>query len=189
MAKQVSKKITKKVVGAVADAGINLACEEIVDQMSQAVDCISECIVNVNSFGDMSQDKDLQDKMSDFLRREHPEKAERYLHEIFNRVCHRKSFLEIWDQIKSKVYSVANVGTQAHANATKHLQMCNKKLKGKGVMRSIGYVSRFAPFITESVKIGLIKEKMKQLKEELKQELDEHHIAEHTEQSLGEISW
>lgn len=55
-------------------------------------------------------------------------------------------------------------------------------------MRSIGYVSRFAPFIKESVKIGLIKEKMKQLKEELKHELDEHHIAEHTEQSLGEKS-
>ena len=185
MIKQVCNKIVKEVIGAVADAGISIACEFIVNHMSQAIDGFSDFIVN--SFDSMSQDTDLQEKMSDFLRKEHPEKAERYLHEIFNRVSQRKSFLEIWDVIEDRVQSGAKVITQAYGDAAKFLEMLQTKLDHGGrLMKWIGYISRFAPFITESVKIGLVKVKMENLKKELKEELDRHQIAEHDETSLDE---
>ena len=184
MAKQVGKKITKKVAGAVADASINLACEAIVDEMSQAVDNLSDCIIS--SFDTMCQDKDLQEQLSIFLKKEDPEKAEKYLHQIFLHVSQQNTFLEIWDDIENKVKTGAGVVTQAHGNASKHLQMCNKKLKGKGLMKGIGYVSRFAPLITESVKTGMVQKKMDLLKKSLKRELLQHHIVEHDKESLDD---
>lgn len=96
----------------------------------------------------------------------------------------RKTFLEIWDDIESKLQTGANVVTQAHGSASKHLQMANKKMKGGKLMKGIGYASRFAPLITESVKIGLVKKKMDMLKEELIRELDQHQVTKHNKQPL-----
>ena len=184
MAKQVCKRIGNEVLGAVKDIGINLICDFIVSKMSQAIDVFSDHIVN--SFDSMSEDTDLQEKMSDFLRREHPEKAERYLHEIFNRVSQQKSFLTIWDSIEDKVKTGAKVITDAHDAAAKKLEMLEIKLGGGRLIKCIKNISRFAPFITEAVKIGLVKVKMEMLKEDLKQALDQHQIAEHNETSLNE---
>ena len=176
MTKQVCKKIVKKAAGAAVDAGINLACNKIVEEMSQSIDGLSQCIVD--SFDNMTEDEEFTGKVTAFLTKQNTEKAEKCLHQILTRVMQRKTFLEIWDYIESKLQIGANVATQAYGSASKHLQMANKKIKGKGLMKGIGYASRFAPLITETIKIGLVKEKMDLLKKELIQELDQHIVTE-----------
>ena len=172
MAKQVGKKIVKKVVGAAVDAGINLACDKIVEEMSQSIENLSQCIID--SFDTMTEDEDLKQESTEFLKRQDPDKAEQYLHQIFTRVMLRKTFLEIWDDVESKLQTGTDVVTQAHKNASKHLQMVNKNIKGTRLVKGIGYASRFAPLISESVKIGLVKKKMGLLKEQLIRELRQH---------------
>ena len=180
IAKQVGKKIIKKAAGAAVDAGINIACDKIVEEMSQSIDDLSQCIID--SYDRMTEDKGLNTEITLFLESQSPDKAERYLHQIFMRVMQRKTFLEIWDDIESKLRTGANVVTQAHGNASKHLQMVNKSIKGKRLMKGIGYASRFAPLISESVKIGLVGKKMDLLKEELMGELTKHRATnQHTE--------
>ena len=172
MAKQVVKKIGEKAASAAVDAGINLACDKIVEEMSQSVDNLSQCIID--SFDSMTEDKDLQNEFIAWFESQDPEKAERYLHQICTRVMQRKTFLEIWDDIESKLQTGAGVVTQAHRNASKKLQMVNKNIKGTRLMKGIGYASRFAPLISESIKIGLVKKKMDLLKKELIRELRQH---------------
>ena len=172
MAKQVGKKIGKKVVEAAVDAGINLACDKIVEEMSQSIDGLSQCILS--SFDSMSRDEMFKGTVEAFLKKEDPDKAEKHLNQVFMRVMQRKSFQEVWDEIESKLQTAATIATGAHGRASKQLQMVNKKMKGKGFMKGIGYVSRFAPLITEPVKIGLVKKKMDLLKEELTKELKVH---------------
>ena len=180
--KQVVKKIAKDSVGATVDAGISIACDKIVEELSQSVDDLSQCIIE--SFESISKNTKFNEKVNAFFDTEDPEKAEKYLHQMFTRVKQRKTFLEIWDDIESKLQTVADVGTQAHGNASSHLQMANKKLKGTRVMKGIGYVSRFAPLITEPVKIGLVNKKMDVLIEDLIRELSQHSTTKHEKEPL-----
>lgn len=81
MAKQVGKKIAKKAAGAAVDAGINLACDKIVEEMSQSIDSLSQCIID--SFDSMTGDVEFKGKVTALLTKEDREKAEKYLHQIF----------------------------------------------------------------------------------------------------------
>lgn len=169
LAKEVAKKIGKKVAGAIVDAGINLATDAIMSQLSQAIVNMSESIIEW--FDTVSQDQELRSRMSEFLQQEHPQNAEKYLHQITIGLLQKHSFLDIWDTIEDKAKTGANVLTEAHGRAASHLHMHGEKLKGSGFMKGIGYISRFAPLLTEMVKSGLIKKRMEDVKTALKQDL------------------
>ena len=184
MTREVTKKIGKKVAGAVVDAGINLATEAIVGQLSQALDSMSDSIID--SFDTMCHDEELQDKMSTFLRQQDPQNAEKYLHQITTRVLQRHTFLDLWDKIESGAQKGTSVLTQAHGQASSHLRMRGEKLKGQKFMKGIGYVSRFAPLVTETMKSGMVKIKMEKVKTALKHDLEQRPATEHGQLPLDE---
>lgn len=177
MAKQVGNKIGKKVAGAVADAGINLATDYVVDKLSQGMDCVSNSIID--AFDEMSQDQDLLDKMSQFLKQQDPQNAGKYLHQITIQTLQRQKLLEIWDAIEDTTIKGMNVITQGHKQATSHLLMRGEKLRGKRFMKGIRVVSHFAPFVTEMLKSGMIIRKMNEVKQALKCDLEKHTQNEH----------
>ena len=162
------KKIVKKATVKAVDVGISFAFDKIV---SQSIDGFSQCIVD--SFDSMTGDEEFTGKVTAFLTKENPEKAEKYLHQIFTRMMKQKTFLEIWDDIEDKL--CVHKGTD---HASKFLR------KGKGLMKGIGHIIRFVPVITETVKLGLVKKKMDLLKKELIKKLDQHHVVEHEKEPL-----
>lgn len=170
IAKQVAREVVEKGIGATVDAGINLAVDAIVDQLETAISSMSDSLIEC--FDTMSNDVELNQKMSQYLRCESKENAERYLHKITTEILQRRTFLHLWDDIEEAAKSGTTVLTQAHGNATSHLQMCGEKLRGKQFMKGIGYVSRFAPLVTELLKGGMIKIKMDQVKVKLIHDLE-----------------
>ena len=179
MAKQVCKKIFKKVAGAVADARIGIACERMVEGLSQSIDSLSQAVVD--SFDTMTRDESFITKVNCFFdNEENSEVAQQHLKQLFTRVMKQNTFLEILDNIESGAQTGLKIGTQAHGRIAKQYNMVGKKVKGKGVVKALGYVSQFAPLVTELVKIGLVKRKMAIIKEKLINELEKPqcHIPE-----------
>ena len=184
MAKEVAKDIGKEVASAVVDAGINLATDVIVDQLSQAIDRMSELIIDC--FDTMCQDQELRKKMRMYLMQQVPDTAEIYLHQITMRILQRRTFLDVWDFLEDRAKNGADVLTQGHGQASSHLHMCGEKRKGQRFMKGIGYVSRFAPLVTEMMKGVMIKKKMEDVKKALKDDLTGHIGTEHDQPPLDE---
>ena len=184
IAKQVAKEIGEKVAEAAVDAGINLATDAILDQLSQAIDSMSASIIDC--FDTMCHDEELQEKMSTFLCQQDPQNAERYLHQITMRILQQRTFLDLWDDIENNAKKGTDVLTQAHGNATSHLNMRGEKLKGQRFMKGIGYVSRFAPLVTEALKGGMIKMKMEEVKTALKHDLEQRPVTNQGQTPLDE---
>ena len=174
MAKQVCKKISKKVTGAVIDAAINIACEKMVEGLSQSIDSLSQAIVDL--FDTMTRDESFITKVNCFFdNEENSEVAQQHLKQLFTRVMQQNTFLEILDIIERAAQKGLKIGTHARGRKVKHYNMVGKKVKGKGVVKALEYVSKFAPLVTEPVKINLVKSKMAILKEKLINELERHH--------------
>lgn len=169
MAWEVAKKVGKKVVGAVADVGINAATNAILSQLSKAIGSVSECIIEW--FDTMSNDQELRGRMCLFLRQEDPQHAEKHLHQITMGLLQKHSFLDLLDAIEEKAKMGADILTQAHGRAASHLKMLGDKVKGSTLIKGISCISRFAPLLTETVKAGLIKKRMENIKTALKQDL------------------
>lgn len=133
--------------GPAADAGVNLACDRIVEEMSESIDALSLSIIE--SFDSMTKESELIKDSMLYLQSQDPEKADKYLHQKFTHVMQQKTFLEIWDNIEGKLQTGADILTTGHGNAAKHVKMVNKKLGGSKGIAALGYVSRFAPLATE----------------------------------------
>ena len=184
MAREVGKKIGKKVAGAVADAGINLATDLIVNKLSQVIDSMSES--TIDAFDNMCQDQDLRDTMSQFLQHQCHQNAGKRLHQIAIQILQQQKLLEIWDTLEGSAKMGANVLTEAHRQATSHLAMCGKNLRGQRFMKGIATVSRFAPYVTEILKSGMIIHKMNEVKEALKCDLKQRIKNEQSQSQLNE---
>ena len=182
IAKEVGKKIVKKAAGAAVDAGISIACYKAVETMSDSIDNLSQCIID--SFDSITEDEDLKKEIRKFFASQDPENAEKYLHQIFTCVMQRNTFMQVWDDIEIKLRIGASVATQAHGNAWKHLQMVNKGIKGTRLMKYVSHAIRFAPLVSESIKIRLVLKRMDLLKEELMQELKKCENTKVEEQHL-----
>ena len=183
MAKQVVKNIRKNVTDASVDAGIYLATDAILDQLSGAIQSMSDSLIDC--FDTMCKDQELSEKMSTYLRQQDKENAEKYLHLVTTKIIWR-TFLDLWDDIENGAQKVASVLTKAHGNATAHLQMRGEKLKGSQFMKGIGYVSRFAPLVTNLLKARMIKVKMEKVRTDLIHDLEERVQSKHGQSPLDE---
>ena len=174
MAKQVCKKLSNTVAGAVADVGIGIACERVVEGLSQSIDSVSQAIVD--SFDTMTRDDSFITKVNCFFdNEENSEVAQQHLKQLFTLVMQQNTFLEILDNIESASQKGLKIGTRAHGSVAEQYTMVGKNVKGKGVVKALGYVSQFNLLVTKPVKIGLVKRKMAILKEKLINELERHH--------------
>ena len=184
IAKQVVKNIGKNVADASVNAGINLATDAILDQLSGVIQSMSDSLIDC--FDTMCKDQELSERMSTFLRQQDKENAERYLHQVTTKILQRRTFLDLWDDIENGAQKGTSVLTNAHGNATAHLQMRGEKLKGSRFMKGIGHISRFAPLVTDLLKGGMIKVKMEKVRTDLIHDLEERVQSKHEQSPLDE---
>ena len=190
MVKEVAKCIGKKVGGAVIDAGISVALDKIMTQFSQTIDSISASIIDW--FYKILCEDDLRKKIEEFLQQQEDlQNAGKRLHETI--MCAlQPTFLELWDTLEHNAKRGVDVVTQGHGQAASHLRMCGEKLKGRTVMKYIGYISRFAPLVTEMLKAGIIPIKMIKVKDAIVHDLEQQctndkHKQSQSDETIKEI--